>query len=324
MSGVNFAQGAPNFGTAATGTLANAYRAAAGSPFCNNKRPEDKWDPTTLAANATFGFNQSQIPEVANVGLPLGPGGAVVFPSGRGLSLIEAAGPKPAYVQPYFNEYTDQDPIRRKCVGRGSNANAQLPAEQVCSADGKLGVVLPISIPALPVTSLYPTVACDPTLGFALGPAFTRPNGDAVRCPNGDVTQNFQCLLPVRSDGAGGVRFDCINPPGNVPLAVIDTDGDGSQFGDAPGTDGRTDIDGRVYNLAARAADGTLLTETRTNPNANPQRHLHSALARRDGSGRRFLAHSHHALAAPAARAHHERLPNRARRHDPNRLSDHG
>ena len=40
------------------------------SPFCNNKRPDDDWQPTTLAANATFGFNSSQIPEMSNVGVP--------------------------------------------------------------------------------------------------------------------------------------------------------------------------------------------------------------------------------------------------------------
>jgi ABC-type phosphate transport system substrate-binding protein len=261
LSGVNFAQAAPANSTTAQ---ANVYRALAGSPFCNNKRPEDKWNPTTLPTNTVQGFNVSQIPEVSNVGVPAAAG------TGLGYTLLENGGTRPSYVMPYFNEYSDEDPIRRKCVGRGSNANAALPMEQVCSADGMLGVVLPISIPALPVASLYPTVACDPNLGFFYGPAFTRPNGDAVRCPNGDVAQNFQCLLPVRSDGAGGVRFDCINPPGNVPLAIFDTDGNGSIFPDAPGTDGRSDVDGRVYNLAARAADGTLLTESRANPNPNP------------------------------------------------------
>ncbi len=72
----------------------------------------------------------------------------------------------------------------------------------------------------------------------------------------------------MRSDAAqpNGVAFDCINPPGNVPQAVFDSDGDGSQFPDAPGTDGRTDVDGRAYNLILRRADGTIRLTTRPDP----------------------------------------------------------
>ena len=89
-----------------------------------------------------------------------------------------------------FNEYVDEDPIRRKCVGEGNNADSNLPAEQVCSADGSLGVVLPILVPAeLTTTQRYPSLPCDPSLPFAFGPAPLRPNGDPVRCPNGDVAR---------------------------------------------------------------------------------------------------------------------------------------
>jgi hypothetical protein len=139
----------------------------------------------------------------------------------------------------------------------------------VCGPDGSLGVVLPISMPSeLTPAQLYPSLSCDPSLGFFNGPAPTRPNGDPVRCPNGDATQDSQCQLPVRADATqpNGVAFDCINPPANVPQALFDTDGDGSQFGDAPATDGRPDVDGRVYNLILRAADGTIRTETRPDP----------------------------------------------------------
>ncbi len=260
LSGVNFAQGAP----AGSNTAQTAvYRALAGSPFCNNKRPEDKWQPVTMPANAVQGFNASQIPEMSNVGVPSGAG------TGLGFTTQEAGQVNPRFLSPYFNEFTDQDPIRRKCVGRGLNANANLPMEQVCSADGNLGVVLPISIPGtLNAAQAYPKIACDPNLGFFPGPAILRPDGDPVRCPNGDASQNFQCLLPVRADASqpGGVAFDCINPPASVPPVVFDTDGNGSNFPDAPNTDGRLDADGRAYNLIVRAPDGTVLTENRPDP----------------------------------------------------------
>ena len=260
LSGVNFAQAAP---AGANTVQAAVYRGLAGSPFCNNKRPEDKWAPTGLVANVGFGLNASTIPEMNNVGVPSGAG------TGLGFTTMEPGQVSPKFLQPYFNEYSEQDPIRRKCVGRGNNANAALPMEQVCGADGTLGVVLPISIPPeLTPAQLYPTLPCDPSLGFFNGPAPLRPNGDPVRCPNGDASQDSQCQLPVRPDASQptGVAFDCINPPQNVPQAIVDTDGDGSQFPDAPGTDGRPDVDGRVYNLTLRQADGTIRTESRPDP----------------------------------------------------------
>ena len=52
LSGVNFAQAAP---TGSTAAQAAVYRSLAGSPFCNNKRPEDDWQPVNLAANGTLG-----------------------------------------------------------------------------------------------------------------------------------------------------------------------------------------------------------------------------------------------------------------------------
>jgi ABC-type phosphate transport system substrate-binding protein len=260
LSGVNFAQAAP---TGANAVQTAVYRGLSGSPFCNNKRPDDDWAPTTLPANALLGLNSAQIPEMTNVGVPSGAG------TGLGFSTMEAGSSNPKFLQPYFNEYSDQDPIRRKCVGRGNNAAANLPMEQVCGPDGTLGVVLAISIPPeLTPAQLYPSLPCDPSLGFFNGPAPIRPNGDPVRCPNGDATQDSQCLLPVRADATqpGGVAFDCINPPANVPQALFDTDGDGSQFSDAPATDGRPDVDGRVYNLILRTADGTIRTENRPDP----------------------------------------------------------
>jgi len=261
LSGINFAQGAP---TGSTPAQIAVYRGLAGSPFCNNKRPDDDWQPVTLAANAGLGYNASQIPEMSNVGpLPAAAG------TGLGFTTQAPGSTNPKNLSPYLNEYTDQDPIRRKCVGRGNNAAANLPTEQVCSADGTLGVVLPITIPSeLTTAQVYPSLPCDPSLGFAFGPSLLRPTGTPVRCPNGDSPQDSQCLLPVRADASqpNGVAFDCINPPGNRPVAVFDTDGDGSAFPDAPATDGRPDVDGRVYNMVLRAADGSIRQVSRPDP----------------------------------------------------------
>ncbi|HYQ03169.1 MAG TPA: hypothetical protein VER96_31060 [Polyangiaceae bacterium] len=260
MSGINFAQGAP---TGATTAQAAVYRGLAGSPFCNNKRPDDDWQPVSLDANGTLGLNASQIPEMSNVGVPASAG------TGLGFTTQLKGSTNAKNLSPYLNEYTDQDPIRRKCVGRGNNANANLPFEQVCSADGNLGVVLPIAVPAeLTVAQTYPTLACEPAKGFFFGPALLRPTGAPVRCPNGDASQDSKCLLPVRTDASqpNGVAFDCINPPNNVPQAIFDKDGNGSVFTDSPATDGRPDVDGRVYNLILRAPNGDIRTAKRPDP----------------------------------------------------------
>ncbi|HYQ03170.1 MAG TPA: hypothetical protein VER96_31065 [Polyangiaceae bacterium] len=261
LSGISYAQGAP---VGSTTAQAAAYRALSGSPFCNNKRPDDDWQPLTLEANATLGLHASQIPEMSNVGIPTS------VATGLGYTTLLKGSTNAKNVAPYLNEYTDQDPIRRKCVGRGNNANANLPMEQVCSADGTLGVVLPIAVPntAVPVAQKYPTLPCEPSKGFFFGPAVLRPTGAPVRCPNGDASQDSKCLLPVRTDASqpNGVAFDCINPPNNVPQAIFDKDGNGSVFTDSPDTDGRPDVDGRVYNLILRAANGDVLTATRPDP----------------------------------------------------------
>jgi hypothetical protein len=242
-----------------------AYRGLAGSPFCNNKRPDDDWAPNTLPANSVLGLNSSQIPEMSYVGpLPASAG------PGLGFTSLEPGSLNPAFVGPYYNEYSDQDPIRRKCVGRGNNSAAPLPMEQVCGADGTLGLVLPISVPQVDGSpgTIYPTLPCEPSLGFFNGPAATRPNGDPVRCPNGDISQDGYCQLPVRavSSQPFDVAFDCINPANNVPQGLFDSDGDGSTYPDAPATDGRPDVDGRVYNLIVRAPNGVIRTVQRPSP----------------------------------------------------------
>jgi ABC-type phosphate transport system substrate-binding protein len=263
LPSINFMQTGPSSSVIPAGstTLQTAvYRALANSPFCNIRRPDDDHPPVSRSG--------SVIPPMYNVGVPAA--------AGTGLGLVPydpVLGDNPRFMAPYHVEMQDQDPIRRRCIGRpvpiASAPN--LPLEQVCSVDGNLGLVLPINPPpALTTPERYPSIACDDTLPFAFGPAATRPTGDPVRCPNGDAPQDGQCLLPVRADATqpGGVAFDCLNNAQNVPAALFDTDGNGSQFPDAPTTDGVGNADGRAYNLILRAANGSVRTINRPNPAA--------------------------------------------------------
>jgi len=265
LAGINFAQGAP---AGSTAVQAGVYRALANDPFCNVKRPEDKWPPVTLPAGG--GESSSQIPEMRQVGVPSGAGTGL----GYAPYNFSALG-SPRELSPFFAENMDQDPIRRKCVGRGNNAAVALPMEQVCGADGALGVVLPIHISSqLTTAEAYPSQPCDPGLGFFPGPPPMRPSTNPVRCPNGDYPDvpgsgDFQCWLPVRADSSRPpdfVAFDCINPPGNVPVSISDNAGAAPPYTDAPDTDGRTNSDGRAYNLIVRNADGSIRTESRPDP----------------------------------------------------------
>lgn len=234
------------------------YRALANSPFCNVRRPEDDYPPVTKGG--------SQIPPMYQVGVPTG--------AGTGLGLVPynpALGSSARFLSPYMPEQMDQDPIRRKCFGpRVSIADSpNLPREQVCSADGALGLVLPISIPpGLTTAEHFPSIPCDDTRDFEFGPTTTRPTGDPERCPNGDAPQDGRCFLPNRTDATqpGGFAFDCLNNGLNSPAAVFDADGNGSEYPDAPNTDGRADADGRAYNLILRRPNGQVRAVTRPNP----------------------------------------------------------
>jgi ABC-type phosphate transport system substrate-binding protein len=243
-------------GSNATQTV--VYRALANSPFCNVRRPDDDYAPVSKGG--------SPIPPMYNVGLPAS--------AGTGLGLVPydpALGDNARFLAPYMIEQMDQDPIRRKCFGSKVpvSASPNGPREEVCSADGQLGLVLPINPPpALTTAQRYPSIACEDTRDFEFGPAATRPTGDPVRCPNGDAPQDGKCLLPNRTDATqpGGFAFDCLNNGLNSPAAIFDTDGNGSEYPDAPTTDGRLDADGRAYNLLLRQPNGNVRTITRPNP----------------------------------------------------------
>ncbi len=256
---ISFSQNGPT-GTVPALTTAqnNSFRSLANSAFCNVRRPTDTYAPVTVPASANGGA--SVIPETVNLGVVPAPASGAAFTGwdhdGNAATPVQWRG---LINDRMFPEFQEQDPVRRRCVGTNTTS-AVLPNEQVCSADGKLGVVLPINPPPLAtLADVYPTVACA-SGDFEFGPGVARPNGIGLRCPNGDeaVGAPAQCRLPRAADGS----FNCLNrggswalvggslafSPGGAP-AVID--------GETPGeTVGRPDIDGRAYNLILRDAAG--------------------------------------------------------------------
>jgi hypothetical protein len=176
---------------------------------------------------------------------------------------------------PIFEDpYQDFDPIRRVCVGGAIGQGASLPdpdnsttpptqpdfpvavAEQVCGAQGSLGVVLPIRPPVFTgqtVDQLYPNKPClQGNLIFGSAPKIPGTSNSTL-CPNGDVTfgnnasdydpatgiianSSNTCLIPASS--ADDAR--CINGANNFNAAI-----DPPAVGTIPGNR----RDGRVFNL---------------------------------------------------------------------------
>jgi len=189
---------------------------------------------------------------------------------------------------PIFEDvYQDFDPIRRVCVGGALNQGGSTPdadfgttpptqpdfpvavAEQVCSAQGSLGVVLPIRPPVFAgqtVDQLYPNKPCLAG-NLILGSAPKLPGtSDSTLCPNGDVTFGNQasdydpatgiianssnsCLIPASNvDDAR-----CINGANNFNAPI-----DPPAVGNIPGNR----RDGRVFNLHQYNQFGGYRTDT--------------------------------------------------------------
>lgn len=269
LPAVNFMQTglSSNTGIIPTGASAvqqNIYRGLANSPFCNVSRPEDDYNPVSMQVNGVTSY----IPPMYQVGTPAGAG------AGNGFAPYDASlGANARFLSPFMPEMQDQDPVRRKCIGPKSKVSQTpgVPREEVCGADGTLGIVLAIDPPpSITTAQRYPTQACDDGIDFQDGPAPTRPTGDAVRCPNGDAPLDGKCPLPVRAEPSapGGVAFDCLNHGLNVPAAFNDQDGTGADYPDAPLTDAAQNADGRAYNQILRAVDGTIRLVKRPNPMA--------------------------------------------------------
>ncbi len=275
---ISFTQNAPA-GYPATAQL--AFRALANSPFCNVKRPNDTYLAVTVPPNATpaqiAAGTAKVIPPAFFIGnAPAGASGfdhdsnAATPPQLRSLisDPLDDFGDDVS-----FPEMQDQDPVRRKCVSDNFDTlvGQTKPTEQVCSADGQLGVVLPINPPPLGNAVAYPRVICD-VGAYEFGPGVTNVFASGIRCPNGDepLGAPAQCRLPIAPDG----KYNCLNGGGtwiasgsnllfaaNGAPAVIDGDTVGE-------TQGRTDIDGRVYNHVLRDAAGNPVKILRPNPAA--------------------------------------------------------
>lgn len=174
----------------------------------------------------------------------------------------------------FEDPYQDFDPIRRVCQGGGLGQGGSLPdpdnsttpptqpdfpvavAEQVCSAQGSLGLVLPIRPPVFTgqnVDQLYPNKPClSGNLIFGSAPKIPG-TANSTLCPNGDVTfgnsasdydpatgiianSSNTCLIPAsNTDDAR-----CINGANNFNAPI-----DPPPSGTIPGNR----RDGRVFNL---------------------------------------------------------------------------
>jgi hypothetical protein len=136
---------------------------------------------------------------------------------------------------PFCNgtDLDDKDPIRRACD----------PSEQTCNADGKLGLVLPVTQPETsPTTVQYNNNPCNDGVFKWFFPSFNAPTnaqGNSL-CPNGKAVVFGKCLTPV----------DTANHPGCLMASDSTT----------PVGSGLTDP--RVYNLTLFETNGTITTDT--------------------------------------------------------------
>ena len=272
---INFGQNEP----AGTGTAAYSadtrysYRAIANSPFCNVHRPNDMYWAVTVPANKTvaqvLAGTAKLIPPLVDIGtVPTGQLATAQGVNGHLWSVIADTGPFDGADDVTFPESQDQDPIRRHCVGDNFDSLSPgqvTPSEQVCSADGQLGLVLAINPPpATEVQTVFPNVSCDAG-SFAFTFSVQNSVGQGIRCPNGDETLGApaKCRTPQDADG----KFNCLNGGGawidvdpatpGIQLGLAANGGPSVIDGTTPGlTKGRADVDGRVYNLILRDAAG--------------------------------------------------------------------
>jgi len=103
---------------------------------------------------------------------------------------------------PFCNgkDYDDNDPIRIAC-----DAN-----DDVCGADGKMGLVQSVFVPeGLATDVAYPVKACDPGV-YNWVPA---PNVTLDTCPGGGVNVFTLCLMPGWNDATqvpSGINHSCV------------------------------------------------------------------------------------------------------------------
>ncbi len=106
---------------------------------------------------------------------------------------------------PFCNgrDYEDLDPIRIAC-----DAN-----DDVCGADGKMGLVQTVFVPDLPTDVAYPTKACDPGV-YDWVPA---AGVTLDTCPGGGVNAFTLCLMPAFNDPTQAKLFNhsCVKREAN-------------------------------------------------------------------------------------------------------------
>ena len=137
---------------------------------------------------------------------------------------------------PWFTDFQDFDCIRRQCAGPFGD----VVKEQVCSARGDLGLVIPVWDPptATATVNPFPTTACQ--FGKFVAVAAPPCNGNVpTLCPNGERPQAFTCplnpgvcLAPALANGDPRCRNNALN-----------------RFS------GQRLVDGRVYNLHVHGFD---------------------------------------------------------------------
>jgi hypothetical protein len=209
------------------------------SPFCNAAtKGHGTMTATTFILPAAADANSGPMPAPPAGFAPIPPPTAV-----GGADVTKYRGP-------YFTDLQDGDVIRRPCDGTGISANTI--GEDVCSARGDLGLVLPIwDAPADGPETAFPSNQCDTGLFIAIANELkvngcSRPAACFSPCPNGvlegvdpnGLLSAGTCAYPAHQAADGTLDPRCYNTKGNK-LA-------GEQLPTAP-----NNVDGRVYNLHA-------------------------------------------------------------------------
>jgi hypothetical protein len=215
------------------------------SPFCNvGTKGSGTFDPTTHV------FTPAPPADTNSGAMPQPPSGFGATPPPTEIGGPDFAGNNWRHPGPYYTDFQDADVIRRPCSGNGLLSNTA--GEDVCSARGDLGLVLPIwdgPVFGDPTATPFPDQQCA-TGKFAALPNELKLNHCSnsascyAACPNGvregidpiGLLSGGICAYPVRESAASPLDPRCLNAKANK-LA-------GEQLEMAP-----NNVDGRVYNL---------------------------------------------------------------------------
>jgi hypothetical protein len=234
------------------------------APFCNvATKGHGSMDTGTGV------FTPPAAAETNSGAMPAPPGGFFATPVPTAVGGAVAS----RYFGPTFTDFQDADVIRRICDGAGLSANTL--GEDVCSARGDLGLVLPIwDAPVVGATeTAFPTSQCD-NGNFGVFSqelkVHTCSNFPSCfdACPNGvlegvdanGLLSAGSCAYPVIQQTDGTLDPRCYNTKGNKLSAELQPT--------AP-----NNLDGRVYNLHTWTQVGAVFVhakETRATGQAAP------------------------------------------------------